>query len=319
VEPDVITKSDMMAVLVAASPGFAAEWEAFRREWADQINDLPLYPVLGDFARHVVALLERNDPEALTRVFDAIESLHVNGDHYVREAATIGLLENLQNTNLHPTTGPDQLRPFLQSESLRWWDRLDSFWRGNHRALSEDLPHDSDPVARAVRREALVTKALDTIAAERGHFDRSFALAEDLIRAFGEAQLPERIYAAIPRERPWQDVADLFAILIWSTRDNGASIMSTMEQWLRSADDVRRVQVALHLDVDPFREAGTMEQVLADVASKFPEVADRCRDLIDERRCLPGKGAGATLGPTPAPAGAAECSPRRKPLGMERS
>jgi len=72
----------MMDVLVAASPGFAAEWDAFRREWAEEADDLPLYLVLGDFARHVVDLLERNDTEALTRVFAAIELLHVNGDHY---------------------------------------------------------------------------------------------------------------------------------------------------------------------------------------------------------------------------------------------
>jgi len=86
----VITKSDMMDVLVAASPGFAAEWDAFRREWAEEADDLPLYLVLGDFARHVVDLLERNDPEALTRVFAAIELLHVNGDHYAPPPPGLG-------------------------------------------------------------------------------------------------------------------------------------------------------------------------------------------------------------------------------------
>jgi hypothetical protein len=118
----------MIETLLAASPSFADEWEAFRREWADEADDLPLYLALSAFARHVVALLESDDTDQLGHVFDAIELLHIQGDGYVREAATVGLLEDLQNTNLHRSTHPDQLRPFLRPESARWWDRLDRFW-----------------------------------------------------------------------------------------------------------------------------------------------------------------------------------------------
>lgn len=132
-----ITKADMMDVLLSASPTFADNWDSFRREWEDE-PDPSLYLALADFARHVIATLEAKDDEHLRSIFAAIERLHVEGDHYVREAATVGLLEDLQNTNLHRTTDPDQLRPFLLSESLKWWDRVDSFWKGNPRALLED-------------------------------------------------------------------------------------------------------------------------------------------------------------------------------------
>lgn len=118
----------MMQTLVAASPAFAGEWEAFQREWAGEPEGLPLYLALADFARHVVALLEANDVDRLHRVFEAVEALHVEGDEYVREAATVGLLEDLQNTNLHRTTEPEQLRPFLRPESARCWDQLNAFW-----------------------------------------------------------------------------------------------------------------------------------------------------------------------------------------------
>jgi hypothetical protein len=74
--------------------------------------------------------LEANDADQLGRVFDAVESLHVHGDDYVREAATIGLLESLQNPNLHRTTNPEQFRPFLRPETAKWWDRLNKFWEG---------------------------------------------------------------------------------------------------------------------------------------------------------------------------------------------
>ena len=123
-----ISKLHMMETLVAASPAFAGEWEAFGREWAGEPDGLPLYLALADFARHVVALLEANDVDRLHRVFEAVEALHVGGDDYVREAATVGLLEDLQNTNLHRTTEPEQLRPFLRPESARCWDQLNSFW-----------------------------------------------------------------------------------------------------------------------------------------------------------------------------------------------
>ena len=139
----------------------------------------------------------------------------------------------------------------------------------------------------AIHDEGLVTETLDTIAAERGNFNRSFDLVNDVIRRFGEAGLAERLYEAIPREQPWQDVADLFGILIWSTSDNGRALPRTTEHWLRDASDARQVQIALHLDVYPFLDRETMEQVLGEVPAKFPEVAERCRELIESRRRLP--------------------------------
>jgi hypothetical protein len=52
----------------------------------------------------------------------------VEGDAYVREAATIGLLESLQDANLHTSTSPKQLEPFLMPESLPSWRKVEQFW-----------------------------------------------------------------------------------------------------------------------------------------------------------------------------------------------
>jgi len=143
----------------------------------------------------------------------------------------------------------------------------------------------------AIHDEGLVTETLDSVAAERGNFVRSFDLVDELIRKFGEAGLAERLYAAIPRERPWEDIADLFGILSWSTSDDGSALMRTMEQWLVETTDVRQVHIALHLDFYPFSspssEAGMMERVLAAVAAKFPEVSEQCRGLLESYRREP--------------------------------
>ena len=146
-----------------------------------------------------------------------------------------------------------------------------------------------------IHDEGLVTETLDAIAAEQGNFDRSFDLVHEVIRKFGEAGLAERLYSAIPRERRWEDIADLFGILIWSTSDNGGALMRTMEQWLLDATDVRQVQIALHLHVYPFSspssKGGTMDRVLGDVAAKFPQVSERCRELVESFRRPPQAGA----------------------------
>jgi hypothetical protein len=125
----VIAKDDMMGVLLAACPSFAPQWQAFQDEWRDEAHDLPLYLVLADFARHLIGMVERGETSALPAVFTAVEHLHVEGEHYVREAATIGLLEGLQNLNLHKCgTEPEQFRPYLGPVSERWWDKLYGFW-----------------------------------------------------------------------------------------------------------------------------------------------------------------------------------------------
>ena len=132
--------------------------------------------------------------------------------------------------------------------------------------------------------DELLTDILDTIAAERDDSDRTFQLVDELLARYGQTDLAHRLYDAIAPSRPWQQVADLFGILIWSTNDNGFSLMREMEHWLESADDVRKIQIALHLDVYPFTDRAEMERVLAEVARRHPEVAGECQRLVESRR-----------------------------------
>ncbi len=123
-----IQRQDMFVPLLAADPDFQPLWDAFREEWRDEL-ELPEYLALADLARHLVAKLASWDTSRFDAIFDVIERWHVEGDDYVREAATIGLLENLQNTNIHDITEPDDFIPWLRPQSRRWWDKVDAFWR----------------------------------------------------------------------------------------------------------------------------------------------------------------------------------------------
>jgi hypothetical protein len=122
-----ITRDEMLPYLVAACPSFAPEWEAFKQQWGEETGSV-LYVALADFACHLVGKLSAGDKEDLQNAFAAIERLHIEGDAWVREAATIGILESLQNGNLHTETEPEQFRPHLGRESARWWDKLYRFW-----------------------------------------------------------------------------------------------------------------------------------------------------------------------------------------------
>ncbi|MCE9534026.1 MAG: hypothetical protein K8T89_23320 [Planctomycetes bacterium] len=125
-----ISKDDMMALLLNACPSFAPLWQSFLDEWRDEADGLPLYLALADFARHLIDMHANGEIDRLHVVFRAVERLHLEGDEYVREAATIGLLEDLQNLNLHSCTKPEDFVPYLGAESSRCWEEAGRFWNG---------------------------------------------------------------------------------------------------------------------------------------------------------------------------------------------
>ncbi len=57
-----------------------------------------------------------------------IELWYLKGDSYVKEVATIGLLEDLQNTNVVGIGVPEKLEAYLLPESRCWWQKVNDFW-----------------------------------------------------------------------------------------------------------------------------------------------------------------------------------------------
>jgi hypothetical protein len=123
-----IERAKMMEPMLAACPSFRDSWDEFVAEWQGEATELPYYLALSDLARHLVAMLERRDVAQFDAIFDVVERWHIDGDPYVREAATIGLLEDLQNTNFYTSASPDDLKPYLREHSARWWDKVEKFW-----------------------------------------------------------------------------------------------------------------------------------------------------------------------------------------------
>jgi hypothetical protein len=125
-----ILREQMFEPLLEADPSFAGVWNAFLDTWKDEAIDLPHYIALSDLARHLVGKLECGDTRDFHKIFDVVERWHVEGDAYVRQAATIGLLESLQNTDFHERlTEPDDFVVWLGPQTKRWWDKVEAFWR----------------------------------------------------------------------------------------------------------------------------------------------------------------------------------------------
>ena len=118
----------MMAPIIAASPSFGPSWQSFVEEWQDDPSGLPYYLLLADLAGHIAQLIEDGAEAELQSIFQTVERWHINGDPYVREAASVGLLEDLQNSNVVGEDVPAKVVRFLGPESMRWWRKVQAFW-----------------------------------------------------------------------------------------------------------------------------------------------------------------------------------------------
>ena len=118
-----ITRDQVTPLLLEACPSFVESWE--KRD--DQ--DL-LYILMGDLAHHLLLLFQQGDIGEFKPVCEVIERFHLEGDDYVRELATIGFLEGIQNIWMSNDHNPQEFVKYLLPESKKWWKELNDFWNG---------------------------------------------------------------------------------------------------------------------------------------------------------------------------------------------
>ena len=121
-----ITRTEMMDPMLQATPTFEPVWNAFLAEWDGRREPLPIYLVLSDLARHIAKLIEGGSTAELVKVFSVIEMWCDDGDAEVQEAVTVGLLEDLQNTNVVGMGKPKKIEQYLGPQSKREWQKVQS-------------------------------------------------------------------------------------------------------------------------------------------------------------------------------------------------
>lgn len=133
-----------------------------------------------------------------------------------------------------------------------------------------------------ILRAALRATALDGDTPSQSTFD----IVGELLCAYGDSDLANRLYADVEVDVAASAIASLFNILVWDTCDNGSEITHTMQDWLIRSQDERQIQVALSGEVYPFADSKVMARVLQDVEKRFPSVASRCAELVRSRAKL---------------------------------
>jgi len=119
-----IEKPQVFEVLVESCPSFAPQWAAHQAEWGDDM----LYEAAGEFAMHLLAIHLDGDQTQLVRAAAAVERLHTEGSPWVRELATAGVLEGVQNVWANRGEDPEQFGKLLPPASRRAWNALNAFW-----------------------------------------------------------------------------------------------------------------------------------------------------------------------------------------------
>jgi len=96
------------------------------------------YIVAGLFTEYILKAHQVGNREVYHQGLRFIEILHLDETQKVRELATIGYLESIQNT--WPQDLLNSGVPFhdLGEESKKWWEKLNHFWAGDMKALRED-------------------------------------------------------------------------------------------------------------------------------------------------------------------------------------
>ena len=130
-----ITRNEIVGAILDACPSFKPGYAALCADGDAELT----YIVLGRFAYHLVELHQTGSEAEFFDVAELIERMHAEGDEYVREAATIGLLEGIQNYSGVSELDLVYFRSILRPESQRWWDSINKFWQKEIPFVGADL------------------------------------------------------------------------------------------------------------------------------------------------------------------------------------
>jgi hypothetical protein len=131
-----IGKEQMVPMLLAACPSLREAWEASAAEWGGGPSP-GVYIEFGDFVALFLEAYARGDSGCAQAVFDTVETFLSEGDSEIREYATIGFIEAVQNQASRKTFGAEAFLPFLKPRAQAAWKELDEFWQGMNSSKSE--------------------------------------------------------------------------------------------------------------------------------------------------------------------------------------
>lgn len=120
---------DLVPALLSACPKAKARWDEHLEQWRGEprghFNDMAV------FAHHIVeSYFEHDDRREMRPFFDLLNHMLLYGDAQVRELATIGLIEDIQNIASGRPGRWQVFEPWLHPATRQAWQQIEEMWRG---------------------------------------------------------------------------------------------------------------------------------------------------------------------------------------------
>ncbi|MGN7358118.1 DUF7674 family protein [Paenibacillus sp. SAF-054] len=88
-----IEKNKVMDMFIEACPSYKPRFDKYIAENYKPGEERLMYVDISDFIEHMNELHKNGKSEELEKIFNVVEQLYIHGDEFVKEFATIGILE----------------------------------------------------------------------------------------------------------------------------------------------------------------------------------------------------------------------------------
>jgi len=115
-----VTESSVLPALLAVCPSFQQRWDEYVSDEAYIPNQV--YVDAGEFARHLLALLQAGTVSEFSAVFATVEHLLEEGDEEACNAVTTGLLEDHYFAAEDASISPRKWRKYFGPRATSAWE-----------------------------------------------------------------------------------------------------------------------------------------------------------------------------------------------------
>ncbi len=134
-----ITEDQVSELLYKYTPEFKTVLEDELDDEERKMN----YLVAGTFARFLLDGYKSGNVKQLESAAKFIEELHLKGSETVKNLATVGYLEGIQNVWGNNGVDPSIFYGYLLAESQKWWLQLNKFWNGEIKEVGETISQEN--------------------------------------------------------------------------------------------------------------------------------------------------------------------------------
>ena len=121
-----ISEEQVIPLVMESCPGFRPPRTRFSEPSVAESSSL--YNDFTDLADYLVRAYGERRADELAAAFRLIERLLTEGDEAVRQATSVGLLEDVQNIASHEPFGYRVFEPWLGPQSKESWTRSEDTW-----------------------------------------------------------------------------------------------------------------------------------------------------------------------------------------------